>query len=108
MLCSIRTIIRPNFALPRIAPRTRIASKRRGIPHTYSPLVYRNALLLKLYPRLINLFHELIVSIRYVVEGEHAVAQLEKEICAERDDGPERQLSCSQFPSCIYLMREPV
>lgn len=28
----------------------------------------------------------------YIVEREHAVAQLEKEVCAETDQSPDRQL----------------
>jgi len=39
---------------------------------------------------LIDLFHELLMRFRYIVEREDAVAKIEEEVCAERHDGPQR------------------
>ena len=65
----------------------------------YSPIlqsayasVHLDTLLLELHFRLINLFHELLVRIWHIVEGEDAVAEFEKEEGAGGDERPERKL----------------
>ena len=50
------------------------------------------------------------MCLRHVVESENAPAQLEKEVCAKRDQGPERKLvrtSVSGLPSChVRFLRD--
>jgi hypothetical protein len=66
---------------------------------THSPIlqsayasIHLDTLLLEFHFRLIDLFHELLVRIWHVVEGDDAVAEFEKEEGAEGDEGPEWQL----------------
>lgn len=47
---------------------------------------------LQLHPRLINLRHQLLMCLRNIVECEHAIAELEEEVCAEGNEGPEGKL----------------
>jgi hypothetical protein len=47
---------------------------------------------LQILPRLSYLPLQLLVRIRNIVEGEDAPAELEQEVCAEGDEGPEWNL----------------
>jgi hypothetical protein len=65
-----------------------------AVPKPPSRLVFANihALCLKVFPRLGYLLHELLVRVRYVVEGEDSPAELEEEVCAKGNEGPEGKL----------------
>ena len=66
--------------LPTISPKLQCANI----------LIHLNSLLLQLHFRLINLLHEFLVCVGYIVEGKNTVAKFEEQECAERDQCPER------------------
>jgi hypothetical protein len=55
-------------------------------------LVHIHPLAPQVLSRHINLLHQLCVCGWYIVECEDAVAELEEEICAKGDKGPEWEL----------------
>ena len=61
---------------------------------TLAPSVHLHPLLLEFCSRLLDLLHEVPMRFRDVVEGEYAVTEFREEVCAERDDAPERKLEC--------------
>lgn len=54
--------------------------------------IHIHTLALQIFPRLLNLRHQLLVGLRNVVEGENSVAEFAQEIGAEGDEGPEGEL----------------
>jgi hypothetical protein len=61
---------------------------------SYYPLILTNihALGLEIFPRLDDLSLQLLVCIWDVVEGKDSPAELEEEVCAEGNEGPEGKL----------------
>lgn len=56
---------------------------------TDSSLIHLNASLPQIRPGQINLCHQLLVRLRHIVECQNTPSQLEHEVCAERNKGPE-------------------
>ena len=54
--------------------------------------IHINPIPLQLFPRHINLHHQLLMRLRYIIEREDAPPQLEEEIGTQRHKGPERKL----------------
>lgn len=54
--------------------------------------IHIHTLALQIFPRLLNLRHQLLVGLRNVIEGENSVAEFAQEIGAEGDEGPEGEL----------------
>lgn len=59
---------------------------------SWNRLIHLDALLLQIRSRQVNLPHQLAVRSGDVVECEHAVAELEKEVCAEGHERPDGDL----------------
>jgi hypothetical protein len=55
-------------------------------------LVNSNALGPEFSLRLLDLAHQFLVCVGYIVESEDAVTEFEEEVCAERHKGPEWEL----------------
>lgn len=58
-----------------------------------SSLIHTNALGLQIRPRSLNLPHQFLVSLWYVVESEDTVSEFKKEVCAEGYKGPKGELN---------------
>ena len=50
------------------------------------------------------LLHKLLMRLRYVFEGEDAPAELEKEVCAERDESPKGKLRAGQYVGLAVIL----
>lgn len=85
------SIISPTEALPQIPTNAQVIQFPASLTHLV--LADIDALCAEVLPCLCYLLHEFLVRLWYVVEGEDTPAELEEEVCAERDESPERKLS---------------
>lgn len=69
-------------------------------------LINTNALGPQVRLRKLNLFHQLLVRLGRVVEGEHAPAEAEEDPGAEGDEGPEGELFCFSLQSAFTVRRK--
>lgn len=60
-------------------------------------LINIHAHLPEICPRKLNLPHQLLIRHRHIIEREHPPAQLEQQIRAEGDEGPERELQIEEL-----------
>lgn len=60
--------------------------------HRIHTSIHIHTLALQIFPRLLNLRHQLLVGLRNVVEGENSIAEFAQEVGAEGDEGPEGEL----------------
>lgn len=75
-------------------PRDRVVAtmQLRGFGYMAISLININAFAAELFPRHLDLPHQFLVRLGYVIECEHAPTELEEEVRAERDQGPEWEL----------------